>query len=183
MRRKFVEARTHHPDKASEALAYIRTLYAVEAKIVEEKLTGDSVVSRRQARAGPILTKFAAWLEAEHRTALPKGPYGEALTYARNQWPTLGRYFNDARFATDNNVVERALRPLAVGRKNWLFVGGDGGLSRAGVLMSICASAKRHGLNPWAYLTYILTRLAEQPSDRSQLLPDVWGRQHRPTGQ
>ncbi len=180
VRRKFVEALSNNPVKASEALAYIRTLYAVEAKILDDKLTGDKVVSLRQTRAGPILTKFGEWLEAEQRTALPKGPFGEALTYARNQWSTLGRYVNDARFAIDNNGVERALRPLAVGRKNWLFVGGDGGLSRAAVLMSLCVSAKRHGLNPWTYLADVLTQLAEKPSDVSNLLPDIWGQQQLP---
>nr|WP_238602902.1 IS66 family transposase [Fimbriiglobus ruber] len=182
VRRTFFDARTNHPAKASEALAYIRTLYAVEREIADGALTGDAIVSRRQTRAGPIVTRFGDWLIDEERTALPKSPFGQAVSYARNQWPTLGRSLTDARFAIDNNVAERAIRPLALGRKNWLFVGGDGGLRTAAVLMSLCASAKRHGLNPWTYLTDVLTQLAAKPADVSPLLPDAWARDHLPTG-
>jgi len=180
VRRKFVEAQENNPAKASEALAYIRTLYAVEKEIIDEKLTSDAVVSLRKTRAGPVLQKFGEWLEVEHRSALPKSPFGQALSYARNQWPTLDRYLGDARFAIDNNVAERAVRPLAVGRKNWLFVGGDGGLASASVLMSLCASAKRHGVNPWAYLSDVLTQLSAKPADVTHLLPDAWAKQHLP---
>ncbi len=180
VRRKFVDARTNNAAKASEALAYIRTLYAVEKEISDEELVGEAVVSRRQARAGPILRKFGEWLEVEQRTVLPKSPFGQAVSYAINQWPTLGRYLGDARFTIDNNVAERAVRPLAVGRKNWLFVGGDGGLTSAAVLMSLCASAKRHALNPWAYLTDVLTQLAAKPAAVTHLLPDAWAKQHLP---
>jgi hypothetical protein len=181
VRRKFVEARDNDPAKASEALAYIRTLYAVEAEIVAEKLTSDNAVSRRQTRAGPILKQFGDWLDVEERSALPKSLFGQAVSYARNQWPTLGRYLDDARFTIDNNVAERAVRPLAIGRKNWLFIGGDGGLRSAAVLMSLCASAKRHGLNPWAYLSDALMQLAAQPADATHLLPDAWATRHLAT--
>jgi transposase len=182
VRRKFVDARTNNAGKASEALAYIRTLYAVEKEILDENLAGEAVVSRRQTRAGPILRAFGAWLSVEQRSALPKSPFGQAVSYAINQWPTLGRYLDDARFTIDNNVAERAVRPLAVGRKNWLFVGGDGGLASAGVLMSLCVSAKRHGLDPWAYLTDVLTQLAAKPADVTHLLPDAWAKRHLPVG-
>jgi transposase len=178
VRRKFVDARDNDPTKASAALAYIRTLYAVEKEIVEKKLTGDDVVNQRRTRAGPILKRFGEWLEEEHSTALPKSPYGQAVSYARNQWPTLERYLDDSRFTIDNNVAERAVRPLAVGRRAWLFVGGDGGLLTAAVLMSLCASAKRHGLNPWDYLTDALTQLAENPADVNHLMPDAWAKRH-----
>jgi len=178
VRRKFVDARTNNAAKASEALAYIRTLYAVETEIRDEQLAGDAVVSRRQARAAPILRKLGEWLEVEQRTMLPKSPFGQAVSYAINQWPTLGRYLGDARFAIDNNVAERAVRPLAVGRRNWLFVGGDGGLASAAVLMSLCVSAKRHGLNPWAYLSDVLTQLSAKPADVTHLLPDAWAQRH-----
>ena len=85
MRRKFVDARVNNPAKASEALAYIRTLYAVEKEIADGKLASDAVVSLRHARAGPILRRFGEWLEVEQRTALPKSPFGAALSYALNQ--------------------------------------------------------------------------------------------------
>ena len=125
------------------------------------------------------MTLFGEWIEQEHRIALPKSPLGQAIGYARNQWPSLERYLTDARFRIDNNVAERAVRPLAIGRKNWLFIGGDGGLPTASVLLSLCASAKRHGLNPWAYLTDVLTRMATKPTDLTPLLPDHWAKHPR----
>jgi len=179
VRRKFVESQTSDPAKASEALAYIRTLYAVERAIREDGLVGDNVVSLRRSRAGPVLNSFGEWIEKERGTVLPKSPLGQAVGYARNQWPSLGRYLTDARFTIDNNVAERAVRPLAVGRKNWLFIGGDAGLPTASVLLSLCASAKRHGVNPWAYLTEVLTQMSAKPSDLTTLLPDAWGKQTR----
>ena len=154
----------------------IRTLYAVEHEIAQKKLVGDSVVSLRRTRAGPVIEQFGTWLEDEDRRALPKSPLGQAIGYARNLWPTLGRYLTDARFSIDNNVAERAVRPLAIGRKNWLFIGGDTGLATASVLMSVCASAKQHHRNPWAYLTDVLTQLAGKPSDITHLLPDAWAK-------
>jgi transposase len=99
VRRKFVDAQKNNPAKASEALAYIRTLYAVEKEIVEKKHSSDNAVSLRQTRASPVLKKFGDWLEVEQRTMQPKSPFGEAVSYARNQWPTLGRYLVDSWFA------------------------------------------------------------------------------------
>ncbi|HUR49784.1 MAG TPA: IS66 family transposase [Acidimicrobiales bacterium] len=98
VRRKFVEAQANDPAKATEALADIRTLSAVEKEIVEKNPIGDTAVSLRQTRAGPIPKPFGEWIEAEHRTALPKSPFGQAVAYARNLGPTLGRYLADARF-------------------------------------------------------------------------------------
>ena len=176
-RRGFVEAQDNEP-KAHEALAYIRTLYAVERDIKEQSLSNDNALSLRRTRAGPILDAFAQWLEEQHRVALPKSAFGQAVAYARNQWRTLVRYRDDARLAIDNGPAEQALRPLAVGRGNWLFVGGDGGPSTAAVLLSLCASAKRHRLNPWRYLTHLLTELPGRTagSELTDLLPDVWAR-------
>jgi hypothetical protein len=179
VRRKFFESRGNEPDKANRALAMIRTLYAVEREILQQELTGQAVVDLRRTRAGPVHKTMRTWLEEEHRTSLPRSPYGEAVTYAWNQWPTLGRYLTDARLRIDNNEAERTIRPLALSRKNWLFIGGNGGLPMAGVFLSLCASAKRHGLNAWAYLRSVLTAMAGSPSTVTELLPDVWAEQHR----
>ena len=182
-RRYFVEAEPSDP-RAVEALAFIRTLYAVEREIKEEReklgesFTDADVVRVRQTRAGPILAQFSAWLEEQHRHATPKSLFGQAVEYSRNQWPSLVRYVNDARFSIDNGEAERAIRPLAVGRGNWLHVGGDGGLKTASVLLSVCASATRHRLNPWAYLCDVLDQLATRSAtaDVTDLLPDTWAR-------
>ena len=130
----------------------------------------------RQTRAGPILAQFADWLDGQHRSATPKSLFGQAVGYARSQWQSLVRYLNDARFAIDNGAAERAIRPIAIGRANWLQVGGDGGLLTASVLLSVCASARRNLLNPWAYLTQVLSELPTRSAgaDLADLPPDEW---------
>jgi transposase len=182
-RRHFVEAEPTDP-RAVEALAFIRTLYAVERDLKDERgrlgepFTDDDAVGWRKTRAGPIRARFAEWLELQSRSATPKSLFGQAVNYARNQWPSLVRYLNDARFAIDNGAAERAIRPIAVGRANWLQIGGDGGVATASVLLSICASARRNGLDPWAYLTHALAEMPARAtgSDLADLLPDTWGR-------
>jgi transposase len=179
-RRYFVDAEPTDP-RAVEALAFIRTLYAVEREIKGERdrpgntFSDADVVRVRQTRAGPILAAFADWLAVQHRSATPKSLFGQAVGYTRNQWGSLVRYLDDARFAIDNGAAERAIRPLATGRANWLHVGGDGGLKTASVLLSVCASATRHRLNPWSYLRDVLDRLAVRSAgaDLSDLLPDA----------
>lgn len=130
----------------------------------------------RREHARPILARFADWLAGQQKLALPKSGFGQAVGYAVNQWPTLVRYVTDGRLTIDNGPAERAIRPLCVGRNNWLFIGGDAGLHSAAVLLSVTASAKRHGLNPWAYLSGVLALLPARPpdADLSDLLPDRW---------
>jgi transposase len=184
-RRYYVEAESSDP-RAVEALAFIRALYAVEHEISDERETlGDrftdaDVVRARRTRAGPILARFADWIETQRCRATPKSLFGQAVEYSRNQWASLVRYLDDARFAIDNGASERAIRPLAIGRGNWLHVGGDGGLKTASVVLSVCASATRHRLNPWSYLRNVLDQFAGQSADADgeDILPDVWANRH-----
>jgi transposase len=182
-RRYFVEAEPTDPrsvPRSVEALAFIRTLYAVERELKNERVrlgdafTDDDAVRWRRTRAGPILARFADWLELQGRSATPKCLFGQAVNYSRNQWPSLVRYVDDARFVIDNGAAERAIRSIAVGRANWLQIGGDGGLATASVLLSVCASARRNGLDPWAYLTHVLYGLSARSAaaDLDDLLPD-----------
>jgi transposase len=175
-RRNFFEAKENDPARAHEALARIRLLYAVEAEAKAQGLTGTDLAAYRQDHAGPALHSFADWLAQEVTRVLPKSRIGEAIGYAPNQWPTLVRYMQDGRLTIDNAPAEQAIRPLAVGRRNWLQIAGDGGLRSAAVLLSVAASAKRHGVNPWAYVQHILTASAARPraADFSDLLPDAW---------
>lgn len=188
-RRYFVEAEPSDP-RAVEALAFIRTLYAVERDIKDERdkpgstFTDADAVRVRQTRAGPIMAQFSDWLEMHHRQATPKSLFGQAVEYSRNQWSSLIRYVHDARFTIDNGEAERAIRPLAVGRSNWLHIGGDGGLKTASVLLSVCTSATRSGLNPWSYLRDVLDQLVTRSAcgDMNDLLPDVWAGRPARTG-
>jgi transposase len=180
-RRYFIEAEPSDP-RAVEALAFIRTLYAVEREIKDHRdklgdtFTNADVVHLRRTGAGPILATFAQWLEAQHRSGTPKSLFGQAVEYSRNRSASPVRYLDDARFDIDNGAAERAIRPLATGRSNWLHVGGDGGLKTASVLLSVCASATRHRLNPWSYLRDVLDQFAARSAgpDVGDLLPDVW---------
>lgn len=174
-RRYLFDARLSDPGRAHEALARIRALYAVEREAKERDLTELALSAYRQEHAGPILAAFAAWLADQRPHVLPKSLIGEAVTYATNQWPTLGVYLTDGRLTIDNGPAEQAIRPLCVGRRNWLHIGGDGALRPTAVLLSVTASVKRHGLDPWVYLKRVLTELpARSPgADLTDLLPDV----------
>jgi transposase len=176
VRRKFFEAKENDPARAHEALARIRTLYAVETEAKDKHLGHAELARYRREYAGPVLKSFADWLAEEVPRVLPKSKIGEAFIYAANQWPTLIRYVGDGRLTIDNARAEQTIRPLGIGRKNWLHVAGDGGLKSAAVLLSVAASVKRHGLNPWIYIKHILTESAARRADANfdDLLPDAW---------
>jgi transposase len=176
VRRYFFEAKESDPGRAHEAIARIRLLYAVETSAKEKNLGGAELAANRQEHARPLLQSFADWLAQEVPRALPKSKIGEAFVYAANQWPALVRYVEDGRLTIDNSPAEQAIRPLAVGRRNWLQIAGDGGLKSAAVLLSVAATAKRHRVNPWVYVKHILTESAARKPDAdfSDLLPDAW---------
>ena len=126
----------------------------------------------------PILDRIEAKLDELTGRVLPKSSLGQAVTYARNQWSALRRYTSDGRLTIDNNVSERALRLQAIGRKNWEFLGSAEAGPRAAVLFTILAGAKRHHLEPWAYLRDGLLRLCAGETDLVSLLPDRWAASH-----
>jgi transposase len=119
-----------------------------------------------------LLTALKGWIDSLAVTTLPKSPLGEAVTYARNQWAALNVYTTDGRLAIDNNVAERAVKPFAIGRKNWLFFGNDHSGRRLAVLSSFTATCQQFGLNPWTWLKDTLTRLPTTSADQlATLLP------------
>lgn len=143
---------------AEEALRRIQELYAIEADI-----KGRSAAQRqaeRQARSKPLLEAFHAWATAQRRRLSGKAPLGKALQYALSRWDALTRYVEDGRLSIDNNLAERLLRGIAISRKNFLFLGSDRGGDRAATIFTIIESAKLNGLDPEAYLTTVLDRLA-----------------------
>ena len=109
---------------------------------------------------------------------LPKSALGKAVNYARNQWAALRRYTTDGRLTIDNNVSERTLRLQAIGRNNWKFLGSAAAGPRAAVLFTILAGAKRHRLEPWAYLRDVVLKLSAGETDLESLLPDRWAASH-----
>lgn len=143
-----------------------------------ERATRDCDAAVRQAKRAehvvPLLEELGNWLENE--TFLPKSLIGKAATYTRNQWAALNRYVEDGNLSIDNNFAERAMRPIAIGRKNWLFVGSENAGHRAAILASLIASCKNNFVEPWAYLKNLFTRLAHKPdtTELANLLPDRW---------
>ena len=179
-RRKFVDARDSDATLSREALALIGRLYGVERRAKD--LTRDDRRAVRQHESAPVLRALDAWVRATRARVLPKSPLGQALTYATNQWAALNVYATDGDLAIDNNAAERALRGIAVGRKNWLFWGSMAGGQTAAVLTSMVATCARHGIDPWSYLADVLARIPSHPADRiAELLPDAWARAQHAT--
>jgi len=149
-RRNFHETRASAPRRAHQMLAWIKTLYEIERDVKD--LDAAQHRALRQEHARPLLDTIQAWLEDQAEQVLPKSPLGEAITYARNQWQALIRYVNDGDLAIDNNPAENALRPIALGRKNYLFVVSHRGGHAAATFYSVIKSSQRHGLDPFHYL-------------------------------
>ena len=174
VRRKFVDAEATDPTLAKEAIDRIRALFQIEE--VAKDLCDAARAELREQQARPRLEEFHAWLDLAETRALPKSPLGKAIVYARNQWPALLRYVNDGRLSISNNAAERALRPFAVGRKNWLFFQRPGGGRTAAVLMSLLMTAKAAGIHPGDYFKDVLLRLSTC-TDAKLLTPHGW-KQH-----
>jgi len=172
-RRKFFDAREVNKE-AFDALGMIGDLYKLERKL--KKSGAEERHSMRQQHAIPVLNDIFAWCREQQGKYLPKEPLTGAIQYALNHESALRRYCEDDRLEIDNNAAERILRLIAIGRKNWLFYGSERGGRTGAVLHSVLASAKRNGLNEFAYLCAVLDRLADLGSEAelNDLLPDQW---------
>jgi transposase len=171
-RRSFYEIHAGSPAPiAAEALARIAKLYEIEAEI--RGRPAEERCRVRRARAGPILAALRPWLEAKLATVSRKSATAEAIRYVLGRWEGLTRYLDDGRIEIDSNIVERTMRGVALGRKNHLFAGSDGGGEHWAVLASLVETCKMNGVDPEAYLADVLTRLAgRHPASRiDELLP------------
>ena len=171
VRRKFYDlVAAHRSPVAAEALERIGALYAIEKEI-----RGRSPEERREVRnerSRPLLESLKQWLEATLGKLSRKSDTALAVRYALGRWEALLRYVDDGRIEIDNNAAERALRVVALGRKNYLFAGSDAGGERAAAIYSLIGSAKLNGIDPEAYLREVLTRIADHPVNRiDELLP------------
>jgi len=171
-RRKFVEARDCGDKRADPAIELFQRLYVVEKGLKE--INAGERTAHRNKHARPILEEMHDWLLSQ-TGVLPGSPTGKAIDYTLKNWRELTVYLEDARTPIDNNAVERDIRPIALGRKNWLFAGSPRGGRAAATFMTLIASALRNGHNPAVYLTDLLQRLPTTPeADLPQLLPDAW---------
>ena len=174
-RRKFTEALENDPERANYALGEIQKLYAIERRAREAELAPDARRTLRQEHALPILKELEAWLRQNHLTTLPESKIGKAITYALKRWDKLVRYVDYGQIEIDNNLIENAIRPVALGRKNYLFAGLHEGAARAAMLYSLLATARQHSIEPFAWLRDVLARIADYPHKHlAQLLPLNW---------
>jgi len=183
-RRKFFDARETDGRRSAQMLEMVRQLYAIEHEAAEQiaavqGCTADQADSirrdLRQLKSVPILATIKTWLDSEKELVLPRSPMAAAITYTLNQWDALNRYTQQGFLDIDNNAAERAMKRIAIGRRNWLFAGHDQAAASHARLYSLLASAERHGLNPQAYLTSVLAKIGQTKlSDVEQFLPDVW---------
>jgi hypothetical protein len=173
-RRKFFEAhKLNQSEIAKEALHRIQQLYDVERQGAQ--LTLQERHQLRQDTSTTLLQEFKAWLLTQRQQLMNADVTAKAMDYTLKRWAALTLHLADARIPIDNNAVENAIRPLALGRKNWLFVGSQQAGERAAVLMTLIESAKLNGHDAWVYLKDVLTKLPTWPNSRlHELLPHRW---------
>jgi transposase len=182
-RRKFVKVvqvrkrnrskRVNPKSLADEALDYIGKLYGIEKEARRRELSADEIYQLRQEKTKPLLDEFKIWLEAKQPLTPPKGLLGQAIRYTLGNWEKLIIYIEDGRLRSDNNLVENAIRPFVVGRKNWLFAGSPDGAKASATFFTLIETAKANGLEPYAYLRHIFEKLplAQTEQNLKDLLP------------
>jgi hypothetical protein len=151
-------------------LERIRALYRIEQEVRGKP--PDERRESRQDRAAPLLAELRAWMEKTLRSLSPKSETAEAIRYALSRWRALTRYIDDGRIEIDNSAAERALRAVALGRKNYLFCGSDGGGESAAAIYTLLGTARLNGVEPERWLREMLGRIADHPLSRiEELLP------------
>ena len=171
-RRKFIDAQNFDNEKANEVLTQIQLLYAVEKHCVENNYTPDEIKNYRQYYAVPLLATLHKILQTQLLNSLPKSPLGMALQYTLSRWDKLKVYLCDGNLRIDNNLVENSIRPVAIGRKNYLFAGNHEAAQRSAMLYSLFATCKLHNVNPIQWLTYVFENINDHKINAiEELLP------------
>ena len=168
-----MEALDEDKKHASEALVYISKLYGIEKEMQEAGLDHDAIQKRRQEESYKIIQEFENWMNSVSGRFTPKSRMGRALVYTYTLLPRLSRYVLDGRYNIDNNGVENAIRPLAIGRKNYLFCGNHDAAVRAAIVYSLFSSCKAHNVDIRSWLEDTLKRIPTE-KDIDQLLPCNW---------
>lgn len=173
LRRKFYDALKSDSHRANKALAIIQKIYGIEAKMKEDGISDYAQIAAiRQAKTKPLMEELKQWAEEESIKVQVGSPIAVAITYLNNQWHKLIAVLEDGRLRLDNNLVENSFRPLALGRKNYLFAGSHEGAERIAMMYSFFASCKAHNINPYEWLKHTLDVIGDYPTDRlEELLP------------
>lgn len=171
-RRKFEHAKDNDPERSLWAMSMIQKLYDIERQARDESLLPDEIKELRQEKAKPILDEMGKWMKEQVNLTLPKSAIGGAIAYTLTLWPRLIRYIEDGRFQIDNNLIENSIRPVALGRKNYLFAGSHEAAQNAAVIYSLLATCKINNVEPLAWLTQTLAVISDHPANQlHKLLP------------
>jgi transposase len=184
VRRKIYDALEQSPRTAAWLLGQIQQLYQVEATLREQQAGPQLRAAVRSSHSLPVVQRFERALirlRSSHRH-LPQSLLGQAIDYALGQWPTLTVFLENGRLEIDNNLVENAIRPTAIGKKNWLFVGEAGAGQRGAIIYTIVETCRRRSIDPYAYLRDILSRLPRMTNHQiPEITPEAWAKSHRPS--
>jgi len=174
-RRYFKEAVSSAALPATQVLTWIGELYGLERQAKRQRLDEDGVRELREQRARPRLQRIRDYLREQEKVHLPKSPFGQAIGYALRHWGALERYVEHGALEIDNNGAERAIKPLVLGRKNWLFIGSEAAAHRTAVLLTLVNTCKAHAIDPFAYLRDVIERVSTHPMSRvEELTPRRW---------
>ena len=174
-RRMFFEAKENDKAVAEYALEQIGLLYNIECRAKEHQLAPEQIFELRQTEALPVLESLGKWMKETYLKVLPKSAIGKALGYSIARWPELMLYATDGKLNIDNNPVENSIRPVAIGRKNYLFAGSHEAARRSAMLYSLMGTCKLHGINPFIWLRDVLKRIPTHPINKIEdLLPHNW---------
>ena len=176
-RRKFEQAKENEPDASAEALALIGAMYRHEQIIRDKKLSGAEKLAYRTKHTEPVARAFWEWRDQQcHRPELlPKNPLSTALKYAQNRYASLQVFLSDPDVPIDTNHLERSLRPIPMGKKNWLFCWTEIGAERVGIIQSLLVTCKLQGIDPYNYLVDVLQRISIHPASQViELTPREW---------
>ncbi|MBE9202145.1 IS66 family transposase [Nodularia sp. LEGE 06071] len=172
VRRKFIDVQSFDKDKASEVLEFIAQLYGIEKHCRENNLNEGQIKEVRQAESIPVLQALQIVLKNQQATSIPDSPLGKALNYTLKRWSKLTVYTQEGYLPIDNNLVENSIRPVAIGRRNWLFAGSHEAAQRSAMLYSLFATCKLHNIEPITWLTEVLFIIKDHPINKiKDLLP------------
>jgi len=175
VRRKFEHALSDDPERAEYALRVIGELYAIERRVKEQGLPPDEIKAIREKEAYPLIREFERWIEREAKATTPQSAIGKALRYAYALYPRLSRYVTDGRYRIDNNLAENAVRPLALGRKNYLFCRNHEAAYHTAIVYSLLGTCRLWGIEPVRWLTDVFSRIQDCSVKRlEELLPHKW---------
>jgi hypothetical protein len=174
-RRYFIKAMLNDKDGCNRALSMFQALYEIERTAKELELSTDEIRLMREEEAVPLLDNFYDWLQKQYALAQPKSSFGKALFYCLNNWNELKQYTTNGALKIDNNHTEREMKYVSMGKRAWLFFGSDQGGKNDAIVSSIISTCRRHGVEPWSYLTDVIQRLTENPAENlEELLPYNW---------